>query len=292
MSISGRDAESLGPVVLVGFDLAWADNAKAPGAICSVHFDGVGFTDFGSPELVRFDCALDYIQTVRRPDAPTIVALDQPTIVPNATGMRPAEKVAASLISWMGGGVQPANTMRPLFGPAAPIARFLRQLGAVEDPEQARTADRGLHLMEVFPALALASLKPAFFDLRKGPRYNPARRKTFRMGDWQAVVETATSEATNFGCAALVAWLEEMRTNAAPTKGHQDRLDAALCLLIAIRWRLGGREQSVAIGDLRNGYIVAPVSEPVLKRLRAVAAVQGAPINDLGEASPCRQQSA
>lgn len=150
-----------------------------------MHFDGVGFTDFGSAELVRFDGALDYIQAVQRPDAPAIVALDQPTIVPNATGMRPAEKAAASLISWMGGGVQPANTGRALFGRGAPITRFLPHLGAVEDPERARAADRGLHLMEVFPALALASLKPAFFGLRKGPRYNPARRKTFRMGDWQ-----------------------------------------------------------------------------------------------------------
>ena len=33
-----------------------------------------------------------YIRDVQRPGAPTIVALDQPTIVPNATGMRPAKR--------------------------------------------------------------------------------------------------------------------------------------------------------------------------------------------------------
>ena len=177
-------AGNLTRAVFVGLDSAWADNAEAPGAICSVYFDGVGFMDFRPPELVGFDRSLDYIRAVRRPGAPTIVALYQPTIVPNATGMRPAEKVAGSLISWMGGGVQPANTGRPLFGPAAPVTLFLRKLGAAEDPEMARTAAHGIHLIEVFPALALASLEPAFFGLRKGPRYNPdgARHFGWRTG--------------------------------------------------------------------------------------------------------------
>ena len=111
----------------------------------------------------------------------------------------------------MGGGVQPANMGRPLFGRAAPVTLFLRQLGAAEDPEMARTVDHGLHPMEVFPALALASLDSAFFGLRKGPRYNPARRKTFRIEDWRAVVDAARREATNLGCTPLVSWIEEIR---------------------------------------------------------------------------------
>ena len=84
--------------------------------------------------------------------------------------------------------------------------------------------------------------------------------------------------------APLVSWIEEIRANTAPKKEHQDRLDAALCLLIAIRWRLGERGQSVAIGDLKNGYIVAPVSDPVFKRLREVAAERGVPIDNLQSA--------
>jgi hypothetical protein len=54
----------------------------------------------------------------------------------------------------------------------------------------------------------------------------------------------------------------------------------------------GQTEQQVAVGDLKNGYIVAPVSEPVFRRLRAVAAERGVPIDDLGEPAPCLQQSA
>ena len=79
-------AGNLTRAVFVGFDSAWA-TSQAPGAICSVYFDGVGFTDFRPPEFVGFDRSLVYIRAVRRPGAPTIVALYQPTIVPNANGM-------------------------------------------------------------------------------------------------------------------------------------------------------------------------------------------------------------
>ena len=57
------------------------------------------------------------------------------------------------------------------FGDEAPIWRFIEKLGAIEDPEAARVAAQGEYLMEVFPALALASYSPAFLGYRKGPRY-------------------------------------------------------------------------------------------------------------------------
>ena len=70
-----------------------------------------------------------------------------------------------------------------MFSNASPIWRFLTVLGAVEDPEQARLAANGFYLIEVFPALALASLGAGFFGRLGGPRYNPGRKKTFRADD-------------------------------------------------------------------------------------------------------------
>jgi predicted RNase H-like nuclease len=270
--------------ILVGFDSAWTDNAKAPGAICSVLFGSDRFVDFQPPELIGFQQALAYINALQRSDMPTLVALDQPTLVPNDAGMRPVEKVAASLISWMGGGVQPANRGKlAMFGPKAPIWDFLEKLAATENPEDARTAVRGLHLMEVFPALALASLEARFFGRLMGPRYNPGRRRTFKIEDWRAVIAAASAEAKRFGCDALVAWLDELRNLEKPKKADQDRLDAALCLLIAIRWRFGARNESVAIGDLQTGYIVTPVSSAVMTVLLKAADERKIPVNLLGK---------
>lgn len=276
LSLSDR---SLG-ALFVGFDSAWVDNPKTKGAICSALFDGVAFQEFGCPELAGFEDALAHIEARRRSDLPMIVALDQPTIVVNDTGMRPVDRVAASLISWMGGGVQPANrNMLPMFGRDAPIRRFMRKLAATQDPESARIATNGVHLMEVFPALALASLDVRFFARLGAPRYNPARRKTFRKEDWNAVVAAARREAERFRLEKLMGWLDELTSIASPKKADQDRLDSALCLLVAIRWRLGERLESVMIGDQETGYIVSPVSAPVLERLSEEAARRSIPMN-------------
>ena len=143
----------------VGFDSAWTDNPTLPGAICSVVYDGRRFGDF--KELVRFGQALDFVREIHGLGQLTLVAIDQPTIVPNQSSMRPAERVGASVISWLGGGVQPANRARVrMFDDGAPIWSFLRDMGATEDPERGRSAAVGLYVMEVFPALAL----PAFHE--------------------------------------------------------------------------------------------------------------------------------
>lgn len=66
-----------------------------------------------------------------------------------------------------------------MFGVDAPIWRFLKRLGAEEDPERSRTAESGLFIIEVFPALALAAFEARFNGRLKAPKYNPANRKSF-----------------------------------------------------------------------------------------------------------------
>ncbi len=257
---------------LIGFDSAWTDNAKAPGAICAVRVRGGVAVEWWPPELVSFSGALDFVRRVRSVDGVTLVALDQPTIVPNATGMRPVERVAASLVSWLGGGVQPSNTGRTgMFCAASPVWRFLRDLGAVEDPEAARTATSGLFLMEVFPALALASFDAEFFGRLAAPRYNPGRAKTFRAEDWRRVADSAARAAATLGSDPMAAWCRDAAMLERPRKADQDRLDSVLCTIIAARWRCGTREESLLLGDRTSGYMVLPASAAVRERLTRVS---------------------
>jgi predicted RNase H-like nuclease len=266
-------------VTFIGFDSAWANNPKAPGAICRAAFDGFRFTSFTAPELVGFDAAAAFIQTFAK-GSPTLLAIDQPTIVPNPTGMRPAERVAASVISWAGGGVQPANRGRiGMFDEAAPIWRFLLAIGAIDDPVRARAETSGLFVMECFPALALLSFDPHFLGRLMAPRYNPAR-KTFRIEHWNAVIEAVSAEAERLGCFAIVEWLVALPTMKKPLKADQDCLDAVICLLVAIRWRLSPPGASIMIGDLENGYIVAPASSAVRQRLVFAAQKYGVKLDD------------
>jgi len=114
----------------IGFDSAWTDNPKAPGAICAIGIEDGRCARFHAPQLVSFNQALTFVQNARSEDGVTLIALAQPTVVPNLTSMRPIERAAASLISWLGGGVQPSNRGRlGMFCDASPIWRFLTALG-------------------------------------------------------------------------------------------------------------------------------------------------------------------
>ncbi len=268
--------------IYVGFDSAWADNPRVSGAICAASvYDGC-VVQFHAPQLVSFGEALTFIQKIRSNTWVTLIALDQPTVVPNLTSMRPVDRVAASLIGWLGGGVQPANRRRQgMFRDSAPIWRFLAALGAEENPEPSRTATSGLYLMEVFPAIALPSWEPAFFRQRGAPKYNPDRGKTFQMADWVRVAETAAQQAQHLGCEALAAWCRTAGQIAKPRKDDQDKLDSAICVLIALHWRLRAREASILLGDLSNGYMVLPASLNVRERLTMAARKCSVPVDGM-----------
>ena len=265
---------------LIGFDSAWVDHPKRPGAICAFRQDG-GAKTFIAPISASFDNALEHIRSLHYPGDLTVVAIDQPTIVKTEGSMRPAERVVASVISWSGGGMQPAYTDKiKMFGACAPIWRFLdglRTIGCVDDPESAATAPEGLFVMEVYPALALLSLDPAFVAASgRRPCYNPANRRRFRLDDWRAVCAAVASDARRLSLDELAGFCDAIQKVDTPRKADQDRLDAAICLLVAARWR-HDRRSCAMIGDTADGYLVAPVSAFVHNRLKQAAALKHVP---------------
>ncbi|MBA4221801.1 MAG: DUF429 domain-containing protein [Methylobacterium sp.] len=271
---------SAGDVVVVGFDAAWTDHPRKPGAICSAHYRGGLCTGFEPPRFVSFAEGLSFVGAVEQQDLPLLVALDQPTIVRNATGSRPVDKVAGSLVSWIGGGVQPANRGKlGMFDDDAPIWRFVDGLGGLQEPEEARSATSGRYLVEVFPALALAALDARFYGRLKGPRYNPARRKTFQRSHWSAVLSVVADEAGRLGCEPAADWVSRLDVLDV-RKGHQDSLDALICLLTGLRWRLEPRDRSIMLGCLGHGYMVAPVTPLMHERLAMAAALRSVPIDN------------
>ena len=55
-----------------------------------------------------------------------------------------------------------------------------------------------------------------------------------------------------------------------PKKPHQDKIDAAICLLISLQWRrVENRDELQAIGDPDDGYMVTPVCEATREILEA-----------------------
>lgn len=266
----------IGPnTTIIGFDSAWTDKPGAPGAVCAIRHTATGLT-FEPPVLATFKQALDAVREAEHHADRVLVALDQPTIVQNTLGSRPVDKVAGSLVSWVGGGVQPANRSKVgMFDDNAPIWRFKSDLAAIEDPEAARTAAVGTYLIEVFPALALPSLVPAHCGRLLGAKYNPVRRSTFRIEHWRSVADGVAAFGLAHGVLGLPGWAQAHRGFGVPRKSDQDLLDAALCALVGYMWLFADRSQLLLIGDLQSGYMVTPAIGQARSRLLAAAHVRG-----------------
>lgn len=265
---------------VIGFDSAWTDDPKKPGAVCVFRLSGDGRVSFVDCQMASFDQALIIVRREQVLSKKCLVALDQPTIVPNVTGCRPVERVAGSLISWMGGGVQPSNRSRKgMFDDDAPIWHFLERLQATEHPELAREAAEGLFLLEVFPALALAGFDLKYCERLAAPKYNPERRKTYKPSDWLDVIGTLEAVAAIHSVGGISLWLSTQFGREKPSKSDQDKVDSVICAFIGLHWLAAPRNHSMRIGDIETGYIVAPAMNGKHLRITSAAARLGVPVD-------------
>lgn len=257
-------------LLLVGFDSAWTPgNAGALVAVLR-RSDG-SYLELGDPQLVSFPKAAALIadwQATLNPTS-TLVLLDQPTIVPNATGQRPVENIVGAPVSLRYGGVQPASrTRREMFGDGAPIWPFLAQFGGAADPLQLAA---GTQVIETYPVLALTFLGWTRDDAQRVtgrlPKYNPQRRATFSPDDWRFVAERLAAAFAERGLSQATAWTLWAASLTAPRKADQDALDASLCLLVAL-YLSEGRE-CLMVGDLTSGYMVVPYGAGLHAELEA-----------------------
>ena len=268
----------------VGFDSAWGGHRA--GAIAWAIFQDEVPENTPPPSLVGFADAAEIIEDLQRECDDVLVAIDQPIIVPNDLGERPVDTVADAFMQQLNSTALKANRTEPqvniyLHGDEGPVWKFMRKIGPCEyfgrpdchdmrtfvDFEAAQIPSRNTRVIEVYPALALAGLNPIFTDRRSAARYDPENRRRphpFSLNDWRSVCNTVAYCAEQLGLPRLPQWAREMVTPwdspKRPRKLHQDKIDAALCLLVAVQWRRQADGVSV-IGDLENGYIVTPTSD-------------------------------
>jgi hypothetical protein len=79
------------------------------------------------------------------------------------------------------------------------------------------------------------------------------------------------------GPMAVETWARECARLPSPRKADQDRLDSVLCALIGYHWRSKPRAESLMIGDLATGYMIAPSQPNARARLETAAARCGVP---------------
>jgi predicted RNase H-like nuclease len=263
-------------ICVVGFDSAWTDSSKVPGAICAVEINAAGSRSFLQPALATFDQAIAFIKEQSARSELCLVAIDQPTIVNNLRGSRPVERVVATAISYVGGGVQPANRSKEnMFGDDAPIWRFKSALKGSDDVETCNLNSKGLFIAEVFPAFSLLTFNSAFWGRKLAPKYNPLNKRMFKLSDWKSVAATLAKIAHHEGLKEAAEWADRQAINPTPRKADQDKLDSLICALIGMRWLFDDRVNNVVIGDIATGYIISPCAFPIRIRLAEKARKKG-----------------
>jgi len=244
--------------LLVGFDSAWT-RTNSGALVGALHFDNGTFHSLGTPQIVEYHAAEDVILKWQAEQAPTatIVLLDQPTIVTNAAGQRPVENIVGSPVGLRHGGMQPANTAREeMFGKEAPVWPFLTRFGGPADPLEPIADTR---VFETYPVLAMIALGwtlPTSRPAGRLPKYNPERKKTFSISDWQYVCGLASGAFRDCGLMDIVQWINHAARNPTLRKRDQDGLDACLCLLVALY--LADGKDCLMVGNRQTGYIVVP----------------------------------
>ena len=290
----------------IGFDSAWGGHNA--GAVAWAVFENKEPVKERAPFLVGYADAAEVIEELQRECDRVIIGIDQPIIVPNDADARPVDYVADSLMQHLNSGVLKANRTekgkgfnnRYLHGDEAPIWIFMSKIGACKysgrtdvvdacaekrrvfvDFETAQIATRGIQVIEVYPALALPALNPIFTERGSAARYDPQSYKgphRFNLEDWRLVCEIVRRGAAEFHLEALSQWasgvIQPWDSPTRPRKLHQDKIDAVLCLIIALQWRMRTNGVCV-IGDLANGYIVTPTSIETREILEAACEERG-----------------
>jgi predicted RNase H-like nuclease len=255
--------------LLVGFDSAWT-SANSGALVGAIQLDDGTFHGLGTPKIADYPEAERVILSWQAEQAPTatIVLLDQPTIVKNTAGQRPVESIVGSPVSLRHSGMQPANTARvEMFGKAALVWPFLKRFGGSADPMEPIADARVFETYPVLTMIALGWMLPDSRATGRLPKYNPARRKTFSISDWQYVCGRLLGAFSARGLTDIVHWINRAAQNTSPHKCDQDGLDACLCLLVALY--LAERKGCLMVGDRQTGYIIVPYGAELHEELDA-----------------------
>jgi predicted RNase H-like nuclease/ppGpp synthetase/RelA/SpoT-type nucleotidyltranferase len=242
----------------VGVDLAWGE--RKPTGLAVLDEDGrlVHVSAAGGDEEIAAQLA-PYVE------GDTVVAIDAPLIVRNATGNRPAEAALNRDFARFDAGAHPANTGKPEFSGTPRGARIAAQLGLDMNPRSGRAR----RAIEVYPHPATVAL----FGLGRTLKYKnkPGRSLDQLRGellvlmglldglaaaDPPLLVGHGAGRPGTSPWAALVA-AAERATRKSELRVVEDQVDAVVCAYVALfATREPGR--TTTYGDFETGYIVTP----------------------------------
>jgi len=237
--LASRDCQEA--IRFIGVDLGWY--GKPSGLACII-LDGALLR---LRSLKRLEAANEIVEWISAEagSGSAVVAVDAPLVIPNATGIRPAEHELNGDFRRFHAGCHAANLGRPFAANVLAFSRRLEELGFEHGANMTSRQD-GRFQIEVHPHAATVSL----FGLDRIVKYKRGTR------------EARAKELRRLRKLVLSLELTGMRLPAIPKAGNlkpvEDQIDAVICAFVAARWWQWTRERNTLYGAQDSGYIVVP----------------------------------
>ncbi|WP_413176109.1 DUF429 domain-containing protein [Anabaena azotica] len=236
----------------IGIDLGW--KSQPSGLCCLELVDGkLQLLDLGRQEAIAD--ILTWIDKIVQPEAPAMIAVDAPTLIPNFTGSRLPDKLSHKYFGKYHAGCYPANQNLAFAERTINFGLELESRGFVHAPT-IEPQTPGRYQIEVFPHPAIVNLfgLERILKYKKG-RISDRRLELIKLQNY--ILEILPSLSPPLGL--IDSFPLEIPTTGTALKETEDKLDSLICAYVAAYWWFWGIQSNLVLGDLTTGYIVIPL---------------------------------
>ncbi|QIR39535.1 DUF429 domain-containing protein [Tolypothrix sp. PCC 7910] len=238
----------------LGIDLGW--KSQPSGLCCLELIDGkLQLLDLNRKEAIAD--ILTWIDTFVPAEEPALIAVDAPTLIPNADGSRLPDKLTHKYFGKYHAGCYPANLGLAFAERTVNFGLELESRGFAHAPS-IEPQKPGRYQIEVFPHPAIVHL----FNLERILKYKKGRlgdRRLELLKLYNYIGEILPTLEPPLHCSTLSSsFLPEIPYTGAALKAVEDKLDSLICAYVAAHWWYWGEQRNLVLGDRTTGYIVIP----------------------------------
>lgn len=252
----------------LGIDFGWRSQ---PSGLCCLEWKDRQLDLLDLDRIEAIADILSWIDTHVKPDEPAIIAVDAPTLIPNAGGMRLPDKLTHKYFGKYHAGCYPANLSLPFAERTVKFGLELEARGFTHASE-IETQKPGRYQIEVFPHPAIVNL----FNLERILKYKKgklAERHLELTKLHQFIVNILPTlepplnlkqgKRSEAPAIHFILHSSNFILQGAALKAVEDRLDSLICAYVAAHWWYWGLERNWVLGNCTTGYIVIPANLPI-----------------------------
>lgn len=246
----------------LGVDLGWQSQ---PSGLCCLGWQQQKLRLLHLTRLADIPDVLACIDTWVSAEEAAVIAVDAPTLIANATGMRLADRLAHKHFGRYHAGCYPANLSRPFAQRTVGFGLSLAAKGFAHAPD-ITPRQPGRYQIEVFPHPAIVHLfgLSQILKYKKG-RLAERRAELIRYCNYILTVLPTLEPPIVGADLAEASLLHDVPQTGAALKALEDQLDSLICAYVAAHWWYWGRERNWVLGAETpaaccvEGYIIVPV---------------------------------